>query len=161
MEVFEALEILNKVRPLTETKIYSRLQGFIKVALNYRGCVIEEPVNHVVYNKFGKVFEKGECLLFPDDKCSSWEDFVKKLIMEEHEKELTTGCICLVKRIYTDPWILAVYNKKLDNSILYQAKVGKDYEAFQFCISFENNKEYLGRESFPDWYECVSVPENP
>jgi len=150
MEVFEALEYYNKIKPLTETKIYSRLQGYININLNYKGRIIEEPTNKIQYNRFGKVFDSGECLLFPDDKCSNWEDFIKNLVMEEHEKELTSGCICLVKKKQTDPWTLALYDKKVTNS--YQAKIGKEYESFWFCISFENNKEYLGRESFPDWY---------
>ena len=152
IEVFSVLEAYNKIKPLTETKIYSRLQGYINVSLDYKGKIIRDISSaNVMYNRFGKVFDSGECLLFPDDECSSWEKFIKKVIIEEHEKELTPGCICLVKKKYTDPWVLAIYNQKLNNNY-YQAKIGKEFEEFEDCISFENNKEYLGRESFPSWY---------
>jgi len=158
IDIFSALETYNKFRPLTQTKIYSRLQGYINVTLNYNGKIITETTNNVNYNMYGKVFEGGECLLFPDDKCNGWKEFIKNLVIKEHEKELKQGNVCLVKRNYADPWVLAIYNQKVDKD--YQAKVGKDYEFFKYCISFENNKEFLGRESFPEW--LIDEPtENP
>ena len=157
IEIFNVLETYSKIHSLSENKIYSRLQGYINVELDYKGKIIKEPISQVFYNRFGKVFDSGECLLFPDNKCGSWIDFIQVQIKAEHEKELITGSICLVKRKYEDQWILAVYNQKVDTS--YQAKVGKDYELFKYCISFENNKEYLGRESFPSW--LIYNPENP
>lgn len=151
IEVFEALEKLNKIKPLIETTIYSRLQGYINVSLDYKGRIIKDTsINSVMYNRFGKVFDSGECLLFPDDKGTNWNDFIKELIVKEHEKELKQGCVCLVKKQPSDPWVLAIYHQKLDNNY-YQAKVGKEFEEFQHCIAFESNKEYLGRESFPSW----------
>lgn len=152
IEVFSILEAYNKIRPLTETTIYSRLQGYINVSLDYKGRIIRDTsTNSVMYNRFGKVFDSGECLLFPDDKCSDWNDFIKDQIRKEHEKELKQGCVCLVKKQPSDPWVLAIYHQKLDNNY-YQAKVGKEFEMFQHCIAFESNKEYLGRESFPSWF---------
>jgi uncharacterized protein YfaT (DUF1175 family) len=158
IDVFNILEAYSKIRPLNITKIYSRLQGYIFVNLKYDGKEIIETENNIHYNIYGQVFEKGECMLFPDEKCAGWTEFVKNLLIKEHDKELVQGNICLVKKIYTSPWTLAVYHQKVDKS--YQAQVGKTYEIFQYCINFEKNKEYLGRESFPSWFIDVDNLEN-
>lgn len=151
MEIFEALEKLIKIKSSTEIDVYSRLQGDIKVSLDYKGRIIRDiSSNSVMYNRFGKVFDSGECLLFPDNKYSDWDEFIQDQIKREHEKELVKGCVCLVKKKPSDPWILAIYNQKDNN--YYQAKIGKEYEEFQLCIAYESNKEYLGRESFPSWF---------
>lgn len=153
INIFNILENCSKITPLSELKIYSRLRGYIMVELNYANNKIIDVEGKIAYDSYGRVFESGESLLFPDNKYLDWNIFLKTIVLSEHDKELKLGEVCLVKTSYSSPWCLAIYNGKKEDQT-YKARLGKEEEIFPYCISFSHNKEYLGRESFPSWLIC-------
>lgn len=110
------------------------------------------------YDKYGRLSEFGQCLLYPSQTEMNWMEYYKKCVLEIHSSKLEPGEVCLVKASEMSQWILAVFVRRTETGD-FIAKTGKDNEQIWEggCISWPDNKHMLGREAYPDWWSFAEI----
>lgn len=147
----DLLKELSKISKVEGLRLRSWAHGEVFLSSYTKDKIVCKNLGGEIfeYDENGKIHPAGMTVLYPWE--GDWQKFLKKAYEDWDMQNLKDGEICLVKREYLAPWILAVYSYRLDGKIY--AKTGKENETFEWCISWLGNKDYLGRESFPDWID--------
>ena len=134
------------------TKLYSVLYGAVELISVAEEEITEYPIRvyapnddiSAKFDKYGRFFSRGECLLFPSEENRDWSKFKAP----KPEYEFKPFEKVLVRDLNDEPWKCAFFDFKIEGDFQYFI-IGIDNSAYKYCIPYEGNEHLQGKTDKP------------